>query len=63
MARQPKAPPDAWQLALRLLTRRDYSSCELTARLRQRGCPQEEIEKALDRLQQLGYLDDRRYAQ
>jgi len=45
-----------------LLTRRDYGSRELAARLRQRGCPREEIESTLERLQQLGYLDDERYA-
>ncbi|GAB4171677.1 MAG: regulatory protein RecX [Geothermobacteraceae bacterium] len=49
-------------MALRLLTRRDYGSRELAARLSQRGCPREEIEKALERLQELDYIDDDRYA-
>ncbi len=49
--------------ALHLLARRDHSSAELTRKLDARGFPPQEIETAIARLQQLAYLDDRRYAE
>jgi regulatory protein len=50
-------------LAVRWLTRREYSRSELTQRLRQRGIAVEEIERTLDELAAAGYLSDARYAQ
>lgn len=44
------------------LTRRDYARAELGRRLRRRGHTQEAIKQALDRCQELGYLDDRAFA-
>lgn len=53
----------AFDAALNLLARRDHSSAELSRKLTARGFPGEEIEAAIARLQQLTYLDDRRYAE
>ncbi len=56
-------PPDACYLAaLRLLTSRDYAVRALEAKLGQRGFEQQQVFAAIKRLQEQGYLDDRRYA-
>ena len=47
--------------ALRLLTFRDRSTHELRVRL-ERDYPPEEVEKTIDYLQGIGYLDDLRFA-
>ncbi len=49
--------------ALHLLARRDQSSAELTRKLDAKGFPAEEITAVIARLQQLTYLDDRRFAE
>jgi len=49
--------------AVRLLARRDYARCELRRRLARRGFEADEIERALDGLERLGYLSDERFAQ
>jgi len=54
---------DAYATALRLLTRRDYSRRALEEKLRQRGYAPAQIAAAIDRCRQLGYLDDRRFAE
>ncbi|PNU18996.1 recombinase RecX [Geothermobacter hydrogeniphilus] len=54
---------DPWPVALRLLTRRDHSRAELQRKLLQRGFDAEAVTRVLDRCRQLGYLDDRRYAE
>jgi regulatory protein len=51
----------AYLVALRLLAGRDTESAMLR-KLHGRGFPQEEIEKALQRLKSEGFIDDRRYA-
>ncbi|BCR06169.1 hypothetical protein DESUT3_32380 [Desulfuromonas versatilis] len=54
---------DPYATALRLLAARDLSSFELAARLRRRGHADEQIDQVLKRCRELGYLDDRRYAE
>jgi len=53
---------DAWNTALRLLTRRGFCEAELAARLRSKKYSADEIAAALERCRELGYLDDSRYA-
>jgi regulatory protein len=56
------APPDAFETALRLLTRRAHSELELRRKLGRRRCPPDEIEQAIARARRLGYLDDAAFA-
>jgi len=56
-------PRDAWNAALRLLARRDHSVAELKRKLLQRGYTGPDVEAALERGRQLGYLDEQRYAE
>jgi regulatory protein len=49
-------------VALRLLGQRSHSTAELAQKLARRGCAGEGIDHALRRLRELGYLDDRGYA-
>ncbi len=61
----PKArrPADtAWNMALRLLARRDFSTMMLRQRLLNKGFEEGSVEETLDRCRELGYLDDARYA-
>ena len=46
--------------AVRLLARRDHSEHELRAKLKQRGFSMTEIDAALERVKNEGYLDDER---
>lgn len=55
-------PPKAYPLALRWLTLRSRSEADLRHRLQQKGCDHDDIEHALQRCLELGYLDDQRYA-
>jgi len=48
--------------ALRILTRRDMSSAELSRRLAGRGFPEALAGETVTRLRDAGYLDDRRFA-
>jgi len=52
-------PLSCYDKAVQLLAARPHFRQELAAKLRQRGFPGEEIETALDRLAEQGYLDDR----
>jgi len=52
----------AQQCALRLLRVRDRSRQELAGALERRGFPEAVRARVLDRLAELGYLDDRRFA-
>ena len=52
----------AYQKAVQLLGSRPHFRRELQAKLAQRGFPPGEIEEALDRLTEQGYLDDRKTA-
>jgi regulatory protein len=56
------APGDPWVTALRLLTRRDYSSADLRQRLQQKGFNEATVDAIVTRCFKLGYLDDTRYA-
>jgi regulatory protein len=48
--------------ALRILTRRDLSVAELTRRLREKGIGDTLVEATVARLEESGYLNDRRFA-
>lgn len=50
------------EAALRLLTRREHSAAELTAKLARRGFDEAIIEAELDRLAEAGLQDDGRFA-
>ena len=52
----------AYQLALRILTRRDHSVAELREKLAAKGVEPPAASEALGRLVAAGYLDDRRFA-
>jgi regulatory protein len=52
----------AYLEALRILTRSDRSLADLSQRLRQKQYPEDQIQAALDRCLELGYLDDRKLA-
>ena len=56
------ASRDCYTVALRLLARRDHSCSELSGKLADRGFPQDQIQRALDRCLRFGYLDDKRFA-
>ena len=51
------------EVALTLLARRDHSRWELASKLRRRGFDPDEVEVALQRCDELGYLDDEAYAE
>ena len=53
---------DPWARALRLLSRRDRSTAELTAKLKQDGFSAAEIEATLEKCREYNYLDDHRFA-
>ena len=59
---KPRSEVDALDRALRLLGSRPHATAELRRKLRQRGYESAEIEAALARLQELGYLDDAAFA-
>lgn len=50
------------QRALKMLERRDYSRGELTEKLMEKGEPAAESEAAAQRLEELGLINDGRYA-
>ncbi|HEY5974753.1 MAG TPA: regulatory protein RecX [Geobacteraceae bacterium] len=52
----------AYQLALRLLGRRDHSVAELARKLAARGHSTTDVNEAVARLTAIGYLDDQRFA-
>jgi regulatory protein len=54
---------DAYQTALRLLSRRDHFRLELFEKLRTRDFPAADIEEALDRCQELDLVNDQRVAE
>lgn len=51
------------ETAFALLARRDHTRWELATKLRQRGYGEDEIDAALDRCVELGYLDDAAFAE
>lgn len=52
-----------WEYALQLLTGRAHSTGELREKLRRRAERIEDIEDVLSRLKDIGYLNDKRYAE
>ncbi|MBI5483006.1 MAG: regulatory protein RecX [Deltaproteobacteria bacterium] len=60
---EPTAPDFSYQYALRLLTGRDYSVARIRTKLAARCVSESEVEAAIFRLQNEGWLDDRRYAE
>ena len=52
----------AYESALESLARRSHSRKELKSKLFRKGFPGKDIYQALDRLEELGYLDDRKFA-
>src|SRR5438046_9249166 len=60
-AAKPPAGP-ALDAGVRLLGRRAHSRVELRRKLGRRGYVEEEIDSALARLVELGYVDDRSFA-
>jgi regulatory protein len=52
----------AYLEALRILTRSDRSEAGLSRRLRQKKFPEDQIQTALERCRELGYLDDHKLA-
>lgn len=60
---EPLSPDRAYQYVLRLLTGRDYSVARVRAKLAARDVAEGDLEAVLLRLQQEGWLDDRRYAE
>jgi regulatory protein len=61
--RKASEPPAALDTALRLLGQRLHSERELRQKLYQRGCEPAEIDGAISRVRDLGYLDDAAFAQ
>ncbi len=57
-----KPPIDPYQKALGMLVRREHSRRELKRKLADHGADPERSEVALDRLAELGYQDDDRFA-
>jgi regulatory protein len=53
---------DPYDIAVRLLAQRQHSQAELRQKLARRGCEPAEVDTALRRLAELGYLDDGAYA-
>ena len=53
---------NAYDGAVRILGVRDHSRFELGQKLRQRGFENDDIDDALNRLEEHGYLDDERFA-
>jgi len=62
-ARRPRTGAvDPYQIGVRLIGFRAHSEAELRRKLLRRGCPEEKVEAALQRLRSQGYLDDDAYA-
>jgi SOS response regulatory protein OraA/RecX len=60
MSRRPRSALDA---AFQILARRDHFVAELEIKLRRRGFDQAEVDEAVQRCIELGYLDDARAAE
>ena len=59
--RDPEGRESAWQGALRRLARRDHTEVEIRKALA-KGHPEAEVDEAVRRLRQAGYLDDTAFA-
>lgn len=56
-------PGSAWETAINILSRKDHSREELRLKLVKRKYPDSEIDLALRRCQEFGYINDERYAE
>jgi regulatory protein len=54
---------EAWNISVRLLSRREYTRKEIRLKLGQRGYPAELIDKVLEQLISNGYQSDARFAE
>jgi regulatory protein len=63
LARGKQAAPDPYAAALRMLARRAYSVAELRRALERKFPKDPGIREAITRLRQLGYLDDKKFAE
>ena len=55
---------EAWHQAIRLLSQREHSRCELAAKItRKHELGEAELNQLLDELETSGYLDDQRYTE
>jgi regulatory protein len=63
LARDKQGAPDPYAAALRMLARRAHSVAELRRALERRFPEHPGIREAIARLRQLGYLDDRKFAE
>ncbi len=61
-ARRPRALPATYEAAVAALARRPHARAELERKLVRKGHERGEVEVALDRAAELGYLDDAAYA-
>jgi len=62
-ARRPMDAGELWELALKTLGARAYSSGELRQKLVQRAARLEDVDTTMARLKEYRYLDDRRFAE
>ncbi len=63
MQRDKAAPPDPLSAALRMLARRPYSVAEMRRALEKKFPDSSQIPKAIARLRELHYLDDKKFAE
>jgi len=59
----PPRQTDPYQLAVRLIGVRAHGEAELRQKLLRRGCDPDDVDSAVGRLREQGYLDDRAFAQ
>ena len=58
-----EAPPDPLSAALRMLARRPYSLAEMRRALDKKYPDSDQVRKAIARLRELHYLDDKKFAE
>jgi len=63
LRRDKEAPPDPLSAALRMLARRPYSLGEMRRALEKRFADSNQVRKAIARLRELHYLDDKKFAE
>ena len=63
MPRDKETPPDPLTVALRMLARRPYSVAEMRRALEKKYPDSSQVPKAIARLRELHYLDDKKFAE
>jgi len=63
LQRDKEAPPDPLSAALRMLARRPYSVAEMRRALQKKYPDSSQVPKAIARLRELHYLDDKKFAE